>query len=61
MLARLALDVNDYTTAHREATIGRERAWCDGPPFAYQSALDEADAILTSLTPERSPSTPAAP
>ena len=46
LLARLALDANDRVTALHHATIGRERAWCDGPPFAYQSALDEAEAIL---------------
>lgn len=48
-LARLALRDGDRETARREADIGKERAWCDGPPHCYKPALDEAEAILAEL------------
>lgn len=48
-LAQLALDANDRAAARREATIGRERAWCDGPPHCYKPAVDDADAILAKF------------
>ncbi len=45
-LAQLDLDSNDRPKALHNATIARERAWCDGPPHCYKPALDEADALL---------------
>ncbi|HEY2665192.1 MAG TPA: hypothetical protein VGI47_12685, partial [Candidatus Binataceae bacterium] len=50
LLAQLALDSNDRATARHHAEIGRERAWCDGPPHCYKPALDEADALLAKLS-----------
>jgi hypothetical protein len=32
--------------AIREASIAKERAYCDGPPHYYKSAYDEAESIL---------------
>ena len=49
-LARLALDAGDTATAHSHAQIAHDYAYCDGPPYAYQTALDEANAILNELT-----------
>jgi tetratricopeptide (TPR) repeat protein len=48
-LARLALEANDHTTAREHAEIARERAWCDGPPYCYKPALDEALGMLREL------------
>jgi len=48
-LARLALDAGDRAAAERHARTAHERAWCDGPPFAYQTALDQAAAMLENL------------
>lgn len=46
LLARLALDEGDKAEARKEAEAGRERAFCDGPPYTYKPALDEAERIL---------------
>ena len=46
LLAQLALDAGDRTTALREAAIAKERAYCDGQPHYYKSAYDTAEAIL---------------
>lgn len=48
-LAHLALDANDPVTARDHAQKARDYAFCDGPPYAYQSALDEAERILSNL------------
>ncbi len=48
-LAQLALDAGDTKTARKEAEIAKERAWCDGPPFCYKPALDEAEGMLREL------------
>ena len=48
-LAHLALDANDLSTALTHAQTARDYAFCDGPPYAYQSALDEAERILAEL------------
>ena len=47
-LATLALE-DDHQVAIEHATIGYERAWCDGPPHAYEPALDEAKRLLDEL------------
>ena len=46
LLAQLALDSGDRTLAHQHAQQARNYAWCDGPPYAYQVALDEAERLL---------------
>jgi tetratricopeptide (TPR) repeat protein len=48
-LARAALDAGDGEAARRHAETARERAWCDGPPHCYKSALDEAEQTLGEL------------
>ncbi|MCP4428355.1 MAG: hypothetical protein GY803_28030, partial [Chloroflexi bacterium] len=48
-LAQLALDGNDKAAAQRHAQTAHDYAFCDGPPYAYQSALDEANKILAAL------------
>lgn len=49
LLARIALDAGEHVEARRHAEIGKERAWCDGPPHCYKPALDEAEAILAAI------------
>lgn len=52
-LAHLALDAGDTAAARSEALAHAQTAcdyaFCDGPPYAYQSALDEAERILAEL------------
>ena len=48
-LARMAQDAGDTSTARKHATTAHERAFCDGPPYAYQHALDTVDALLHEL------------
>lgn len=48
-LAHLALDSGDRALARSHAQQARDYAWCDGPPFAYQSALDEAERLLRQV------------
>ncbi len=48
-LARLALDAGDTATARTHAQTAHDYAFCDGPPYAYQPALDEAIRLLNEL------------
>ncbi len=48
-LARLALDAGEREAAREQAEIAKERAWCDGPPYCYKPALDEAEGMLREL------------
>ena len=48
-MARLALDADDRDEAASQAQITYERAWCDGPPYCYKPALDEAERMLDEL------------
>jgi tetratricopeptide (TPR) repeat protein len=48
-LARLALDAGEHEVAREHAEIAKERAWCDGPPYCYKPALDEAEGMLREL------------
>jgi tetratricopeptide (TPR) repeat protein len=45
-LARLALDEGDRAKAKEHAEIAKERAWCDGPPYHYKPAYEEAERLL---------------
>jgi hypothetical protein len=45
-LAQLALDDGDRASARDHAEKARGYAWCDGPPYAYQTALEEAERLL---------------
>lgn len=51
-LAALAMEEGDSDAAIEHATTAYERAWCDGPPHAYQPALDEAARLLEELKVE---------
>jgi len=48
-LARLDMEAGDPKSALKHAEIARERAWCDGPPYCYKPALEEADRLLKEL------------
>jgi tetratricopeptide (TPR) repeat protein len=45
-LARWELDMGDVGKAREHAEIAKERAWCDGPPYYYKPALDQAQGLL---------------
>jgi tetratricopeptide (TPR) repeat protein len=47
--ARVALEAGEREVAQVEAQMARERAWCDGPPYCYRTALDEALGTLREL------------
>ena len=48
-LARLTLEAGEREAARGHAEVARERAWCDGPPYCYKVALDEAEETLREL------------
>ena len=48
-LAQLALEAGDRETAKKHAATAHDRAWCDGPPYCYKPALDEAERLLKEL------------
>lgn len=48
-LAALEMEEGNHDAAVEHAMTGYERAWCDGPPHAYQPALDEAKRLLDEL------------
>ena len=47
--AGLALAAGEREAARQLAQQARGYAWCDGPPFAYRSALAEANRLLAQL------------
>ncbi len=49
-LAQWNLETGNTTEARKHAEIAKERAWCDGPPYCYKSALDEAEKLLNRVT-----------
>ena len=48
-LAQLALDENDKESARKHAAQAKEYAYCDGPPYAYKVAYDEAERLLAEI------------
>lgn len=48
-LGQWELRVGNLPEACRNAQIARERAWCDGPPYCYKPALDEAERLLREV------------
>ena len=48
-LAEMAFAEGDKAEALKHAEIAKERAWCDGPPYCYKKALDEAERMLAEL------------
>ncbi|MHC4447464.1 MAG: hypothetical protein ACYSXF_06760, partial [Planctomycetota bacterium] len=57
--ARLALDSSDKSAARDLARLARDCARCDGEPYCYRPALDEAGAILAELGEKSGPETTA--
>lgn len=51
-LAGLLLVAKDTEGAKSHAKIAYERAWCDGPPYCYKSAFDEAEEMLRKVGKE---------
>jgi tetratricopeptide (TPR) repeat protein len=45
-LAQLALDSHDRPLARTHAQLAYDYALCDGPPYTYQAALQEAEGLL---------------
>jgi tetratricopeptide (TPR) repeat protein len=45
-LAQLACDSGESSVVYHHAQQARDYAWCDGPPHAYQHALDEAERLM---------------
>ena len=48
-LAQAAYAAGDFDLAREHATIARDLAYCDGPPYSYKVAYDEALAWLARL------------
>jgi tetratricopeptide (TPR) repeat protein len=48
-LARWHLAGGDLVRARHHAAIAKERAWCDGPPYCYRPAVDEAERLLADI------------
>ena len=46
VLAQVELDANNTQAAIAAATEAYRKAWCDGPPFAYDSGLQKARELL---------------
>ena len=49
MLAQIARDADHKAEAIAAATQAYQKAWCDGPPFAYHWGLEAAKKHLTEL------------
>jgi tetratricopeptide (TPR) repeat protein len=49
VLAQIERDSGNQDAAIRAATEAYRKAWCDGPPFAYHTALEEARNQLKAL------------
>ena len=45
-MAQWALDAGETTRAREHAEMAKTRAWCDGPPYAYNPAIEDADGLL---------------
>ncbi len=52
-LSRLALEAGDRNRACLWANRAADRAKCDGPPHAYQAALDESERLLAEAGGKR--------
>lgn len=48
-IAQMAYVENDKVAARTYAETARERAYCDGPPYCYKKALEEAEQMLDKL------------
>jgi tetratricopeptide (TPR) repeat protein len=46
LLAQLALDEGDRAVARDHAQQAKNYAFCDGPPYSYKVAYDEAERLL---------------
>ncbi|MBU0692047.1 tetratricopeptide repeat protein [bacterium] len=48
-IALLELEAGHLKEAKRQAEIGKERAYCDGPPYHYKPAYDESERLLKEI------------
>jgi tetratricopeptide (TPR) repeat protein len=48
-LAQWELDAGSVADARKYAETAKDRAWCDGPPYSYQAALDKAQRLLEEI------------
>jgi tetratricopeptide (TPR) repeat protein len=49
-LAAVALATGQRDTAYQHAQQAHDLAYCDGPPYVYKPALDEAERLLDELS-----------
>lgn len=49
VLARIEIDAGNREAAVAAATEAYQKAWCDGPPYAYDYGLRNAKALLAEL------------
>jgi hypothetical protein len=45
-MAEMAFAEGEMAKARKYAEMAKERAFCDGPPYCYKKALDEAEEKL---------------
>ncbi|MCB0164923.1 MAG: hypothetical protein KDI79_11895 [Anaerolineae bacterium] len=50
LLAQLALAEGNRVAAQQHAQQAKDYAWCDGPPYSYKVAYDEAERLLEELS-----------
>ena len=50
LMAAIALANGQRDTARQHAQKAHELAYCDGPPYVYKPALDEAERLLNELS-----------
>ncbi|MBU1636913.1 hypothetical protein KKC97_04525, partial [bacterium] len=48
-IALLELEAKNLPNAKLHAEIGKERAYCDGPPYHYKPAYDESERLLKEI------------
>lgn len=48
-IALLELEANNLPNAKLHAEIGKERAYCDGPPYHYKPAYEESERLLKQI------------
>lgn len=49
-LGRLAFDEHNFVEARTHTEMAKERAWCDGPPYYYKPAIDQAERLLQDIS-----------
>lgn len=52
ILAQIEIEAGNKQTATKAATEAFQKAWCDGPPYAYHYGLQQAKRLLKELGAE---------